>query len=395
MNLLRRVLLIGVISTLVDVGGLLALVEGAGWSVVPADAVAVAAATLVSFVLHTLRTGQSGAPWKRWFASPGAYWSTAAAALIVDVAVLWALVELLDPGWWLPLALLKIVSLAAAFVVRSSNYRNLMFRAVRDDQSTPARRPESGSEVRLSVVVPAYSEGDRIGETVSRIRSELSAVADSGGLEVVVVDDGSPDNTAAAARDAGADVVVSYEPNRGKGAAVRIGMLAASGATVAFTDADLAYAPGQIEGLLEAIEDGWDVVVGSRKHTNTMTVVRAGRLREMGGRAVNVITGVVLLGRYRDTQCGLKAFRHDVAELLFSHAVVDGFAFDVEVFHLVERYRLTLTEVPVEVENSERSTVHVVRDTTQLVRDIARIRNASRRGEYDPGDAELPGARPG
>ena len=390
MNLLRRVLLIGLLATIVDVGGLLGLVELAGWHVVPADMLAVAAATLVSFVLHTLRTGESGAPWRRWFTSPGAYWSTAAAALVVDVAVLWALVELLDPGWWLPLGVLKAVSLTAAFVVRSANYRDLMFRAVRDDQSAPARRPPPESSIRLSVVVPAFREGDRIAATVERIRSELADVADNGGLEVVVVDDGSPDDTADAARGAGADVVVSYEPNRGKGAAVREGMLAASGATVAFTDADLAYAPRQILGLLDAIEDGWDVVVGSRKHTNTLTVVRAGRLREFGGRVVNVITGVVLLGRYRDTQCGLKAFRGDVAQLLFSRAVVDGFAFDVELFHLVERYRLTLVEVPVEVENTTRSTVHVARDTSRLVRDIARIRNASRRGEYGAGDLQLP-----
>ena len=393
MNLLRRVLLIGVLATVVDVGGLLGLVELAGWNVVPADIVAVSAATLVSFGLHTIRTGASGAPWRRWFASPGAYWSTAAAALVVDVGILWALVELLDPGWWLPLGVLKAVSLSMAFLVRSTNYRNLMFRAVRDDQAVPARRPPPEADVRLSVVVPAFGEGDRIGGTVQRIRSELAEVAARGGLEIVVVDDGSPDDTAEAARAAGADVVVSYQPNRGKGAAVREGMLVASGATVAFTDADLAYAPRQIEGLLAGVEDGWDVVVGSRKHTNTLTVVKAGRLREFGGRAVNVITGIVLLGRYRDTQCGLKAFRRDVAQLLFSHAVVDGFAFDVEVFHLVERYRLTLAEVPVEVENSTRSSVHVLRDTSRLVLDIARIRNASRRGEYDLGEAELPEPR--
>ncbi len=393
MNLLRRVLLIGVISTLLDVGGLLLLVEVFDWHVVPANALAVAVATVVSFVLHALRTGHSGAPWRRWFTSPGAYWSTAAAALVADVVVLWALVELLDPGWWLPLAILKFVSLGVAFVIRSSNYRNLMFRAVREDQASPAMREPSAGDVRLSVVVPAYCEADRIGGTVERIRSELADVASGGGLEVVVVDDGSIDDTAEAARSAGADTVVSYQPNKGKGAAVREGMLVATGRTVAFTDADLSYSPSQIHGLLDAVEGGWDVVVGSRKHTNTMTVVRAGRLREFGGRIVNVFTGVVLLGRYRDTQCGLKAFRGDVSRLLFSHAVVDGFAFDVELFHLVERYRLTLTEVPVEVENSERSTVHVARDTSRLMRDLAKIRNTSRVGGYDAGVLELPPAR--
>ena len=94
--------------------------------------------------------------------------------------------------------------------------------------------------------------------------------------------------------------------------------------------------------------------------------------------SINVFTGVVLLGRYRDTQCGLKAFRRDVAQLIFSHAVVDGFAFDVEVFHLVERYRLTLTEVPVEVENSERSTVTWCVTPPAWSRDLVRIRSGRR-----------------
>ena len=112
-------------------------------------------------------------------------------------------------------------------------------------------------------------------------------------------------------------------------------------------------------------------------------MIRAGRLREIGGRIINVATGVVLLGRYRDTQCGIKAMRSDVARLVFSHSHVDGFAFDVELFHLVERYRLTLVEVPVQVLNSSRSTVHVVRDAARLVVDLFRVRTLARLGDYE------------
>lgn len=387
MNLLRRVLLFGVLATAVDVGGLLWLVEGLGWRVLPADVVAVATATVVSYLLHTA-VGSSAAPVRRWFDEPGPYWLTAAAALAADVAVLVSLVALVHPGSLPALAACKVAALAVALVVRSANYRELMFRSVRDDQARPARRAPPGGGPRLSVVIPAFREGDRIGATVARVHEELADL--DGGLEVVVVDDGSPDDTAAAARVAGAELVVSYPDNRGKGAAVREGMLAATGRTVAFTDADLSYSPRQILRLLVAVEDGWDVVVGSRQHTHTLTVVRRGRIREFGGRLVNVFTGLVLLGRYRDTQCGLKAFRRDVARLVFSNCHVDGFAFDVEVFHLVERYRLTLAEVPVEVENSERSTVHVVRDFTRLVRDLLGIRNRSRTGAYDTDVSVLP-----
>jgi dolichyl-phosphate beta-glucosyltransferase len=387
LKLLRRVLLYGVLATAVDVGGLLWLVEGLGWKVLPADVVAVATATVVSYLLHTA-VGSSAAPGRRWFDEPGPYWLTAAAALAADVTVLVSLVALLHPESVPALAACKVAALAVAVVVRSTNYRELMFRSVRDDQARPARRAAPPGGPRLSVVIPAYREGDRIGATVARVRDELADL--DGGLEVVVVDDGSPDDTAGAARAAGADLVVSYPDNRGKGAAVREGMVAATGRTVAFTDADLSYSPRQVLRLLVAVEDGWDVVVGSRQHTHTLTVVRRGRLREFGGRLVNVFTGLVLLGRYRDTQCGLKAFRRDVARLVFSNCHVDGFAIDVEVFHLVERYRLTLSEVPVEVENSERSTVHVVRDFTRLLRDLLGIRNRSRTGAYDADLGVLP-----
>jgi glycosyltransferase involved in cell wall biosynthesis len=236
---------------------------------------------------------------------------------------------------------------------------------------------------RLSVVVPAFQEAAGIASTVARLRADLDAVAADGGLEIVVVDDGSTDRTAEAAERAGADLVVRHPLNRGKGAAVRSGVLASSGRTVVFTDADLAYSPDQIPGLVAAVEDGWDVVVGSRRHTDTTTLVRARRLREVGGRAINLLTRAVLLGQYRDTQCGLKAFRSDAARVIFSRTRVDGFAFDVEVFHLVERYHLSLAEVPVRITNSASSSVDALRDALRLVRDLFLVRQWAAEGRYD------------
>ena len=128
------------------------------------------------------------------------------------------------------------------------------------------------------------------------------------------------------------------------------------------------------------------MVVGNRRHVATRTLVGAGRLREVGGRLVNVATHALLLGQYRDTQSGLKAFRADAADYLFSVGKLNGFAFDVELFHLAERRRLTLAEVPVTVENSERSTVNVVRDGFRLLRDLLRVRGFARAGAYDHDD---------
>ena len=260
---------------------------------------------------------------------------------------------------------------------------------VRRQLATRHDRPAAPGSVRLTVVLPAFGEAERIGSTVERVRRELGPLVGAGELEVVVVDDGSTDGTAAAARAAGADRVLAQTTNRGKGAAVRAGVLVAKGRTVAFTDADLAYAPAQLANLLGEVEDGWDVVVGSRHHDETTTVVRARWLREAGGRAINACTRLVLRGHHRDTQCGLKAFRSDVARVLFTHSHVDGFAFDVELYLLAERYGFSLTEVPVEVENSERSTVHVARDALRMLVDLARIRRLAGRGAYDLRPGEL------
>lgn len=270
----------------------------------------------------------------------------------------------------------------AATVTRFGFGRRARHERVRSDLQHRRERPMPPGEYRLSVVVPAFHE-ERIGDTVRRLRQDLDKIGQDGGVEIIVVDDGSHDETAARAEAAGADQVLRQPVNKGKGAAVRAGILAAKGRTRAFTDADLSYSPDQLIGLLHEVEAGWDVVVGSRRHTDTTTLVKAGRLREIGGRGINALTRLVLLGEHRDTQCGIKAFRGDTAELIFKHSHVDGFAFDVEVFHLVERYRLSLTEVSVRVENSSRSTVHVARDALRLIRDLFRIRGWSAIGVYD------------
>jgi hypothetical protein len=158
---------------------------------------------------------------------------------------------------------------------------------------------------------------------------------------------------------------------------------------VVFTDADLAYPPEQVVAVLEALEDGWDVVVGSRRHPSSADAAGASPLRVLSGRLFNLLTATVLLGQYRDTQCGLKGFRGDVGRLLFSHTRLDRFAFDVEVLHLVERYRLSLAEVPVVLVQAHGSTVRVGLDALRMVRDLFRVRRWAGRGAYDlePGEA--------
>lgn len=226
---------------------------------------------------------------------------------------------------------------------------------------------------RLSVVLPAYRAEAFVAESVRRLRRELPEL--EGSLEVVVVDDGSGDRTADEAWAGGADQVLTLPVNGGKGAAVRAGVLAARGAVVAFTDVDLAYAPPQLARLLERAEAGADVVVGSRLHVDTTTLVRARRIRELTGRLFGLLTAwLVLDGRVRDTQCGLKAFRREAGRALFAAVRTDGFAFDVEVLAIALRRHMRVEEVPVQVSNSDQSTVRVRRDALRMLLDLVRIR---------------------
>ena len=389
---LRRFGSVGLAVTVIDVGLLLVLRLGTGMPVIAADAVSITVAAWASYLLHrTITFGDD--PHLRWVREPATFaWVTVTAGLvdILFVRAGVAVASLLDAGRVSGVLVPKLIALVVAAGVRVSAYRSVLFHRVRIEQGRRPDQPAPPGAVRLSVVVPAYREGARVARTVEQLRHALAEVAASGGLEVVIVDDGSDDDTAEQARAAGADQVLVLPANRGKGAAVRAGMLAAHGRAVAFTDADLSYPPEQLLRLLAEVESGWDVVVGSRRHVETTTLVRNRRLREVSGRLFNTLTVAVLLDQYRDTQCGLKSFRADAARLLFSHALVDGFAFDVELFHLAERYRLSLAEVPVELANSTTSSVCVGLDAVRMLRDLFRVRRWAAAGRYDLDPADEP-----
>ena len=232
------------------------------------------------------------------------------------------------------------------------------------------------------MVVPAYREAGRIGDTVAALRVALSGVDAEGGAEIVVVDDGSDDGTADAARAAGADTVVELGVNRGKGEALRTGMRAAVGAVVAFTDADLAYAPEQLSGMLGEVEAGADIAVGDRRHPDSVALTDPSALRRAGSALVRSLRWGLGLGRDYDTQCGLKAFGRPAVAAVLDASVMDRFSFDVEVLFLADRLGMSVRRVPVEVVNSRVSSVRVVSDGWELALDMFRIRARALLGRY-------------
>ena len=239
--------------------------------------------------------------------------------------------------------------------------------------------------VNLSVVLPAYREQDVIAATLAALRAGLSGVASGDDLELIVVDDGSDDATAARAGAAGADRVIVLDANRGKGAAVRAGMLAAAGEAVVFTDADLQYPPDRIVAVLGRLRGEVGAVVAKRGRTG------GALLRRLGTRVVSRLAELLVLRdiavdrrHLGDTQCGLKAFRRDVAQEVFGRCKVDRFGFDVEVLLLLSLLEVPTAVVTVEATSTpRRSSVRVIRDGTGILRDLLGIRARLRRGGYD------------
>jgi dolichyl-phosphate beta-glucosyltransferase len=232
----------------------------------------------------------------------------------------------------------------------------------------------------LSVVLPAYQQANTIASAVHQVRA---ACADHvGKLEVIVVDDGSTDHTEGSARIAGADLVIRHPVNLGKGAAVRTGMLASSGQVVAFTDADMAYAPAQLLALAAAVGEGADVAVGSRRLGSSETLHQTGQIRKVTSKLFAGFVRAAIGISYSDSQCGIKAFSARVVPTLFGSARVDRFAFDVEILALADRLGLKVVEVPVTVDYGSPSTVSMVRDAPRMALDLLTVR--LRVARFDP-----------
>ncbi len=232
----------------------------------------------------------------------------------------------------------------------------------------------------VTLVVPAYNESDRLEAGLERLRAAASSGAvDLHGIEVLVVDDGSRDDTARAAARLLADLprsrVLSLPKNLGKGAAVRAGILAARGERIVFADADMAIDPAHLPELLGAL-DGADVAVGSRAVGGHVDYGR--RVRTFAGRcfnrAVRLAGGVDL----DDTQCGFKGFNRGPALLLAHLLTTNGYAFDVELLWLAKRLDLRVAVVPVRWVDVPGSTVRPLRDAARMLLDVLEARRRHR-----------------
>lgn len=236
----------------------------------------------------------------------------------------------------------------------------------------------------LSVIIPAYNEEKRLPTTLESVHAFLSETGQD--FEIIVVDDGSSDNTKAVVNDfAGTHCsvrLIAHTPNMGKGYSVREGMLKAQGEYLLLDDADGASPITEVVRLLSAVEAGADVAIGSRAKPGDETVVKALSHRKHIGNTFNLIVQSSLLPGIQDTQCGFKLFKRDVAMDLFSIARLNRYAFDVEILYLARMKGYEIAEVPINWTNIEGSKINLVTDPMNMLFEIGKVILGRMLGSY-------------
>jgi dolichyl-phosphate beta-glucosyltransferase len=247
----------------------------------------------------------------------------------------------------------------------------------------------SGAAVKsypeISVVIPAYNEEARLAPTLI----ETLQYFDAGNVsaEIIVVDDGSQDGTSALVLQLASDHdevrLIRLAANRGKGHAVRSGVVNARGQYVLFADADGSTPIAEIERLRSAIDRGAAIAIGSRAVASAEVQVRARWYRRVIGRIFHSLVSVLTVRGIKDTQCGFKMLRAEIAHDLFSRMRMDGFSFDVELLMMANRRGYSVTELPVNWTHRPGSRVSLILDSLRMARDLFIIRAYALRGDYD------------
>ena len=243
--------------------------------------------------------------------------------------------------------------------------------------------------ITYSIVIPAYNEGTRLGATLEKVLAYVHERGWNAEVEVIVVNDGSRDNTADLVRGfAARDPVlrlVENPGNRGKGYAVRNGMLNARGEIVVFSDADLSSPIEEMPKLLAALEAGADIAIGSRWLRAELQTQRQSLLRQLAGRIFNALNRIILGLRFKDTQCGFKAFTRRAAQTILPLQRIERWGFDPEILFLARKFGFRVEEVAVLWGHSGDTRIHPLLDGARMFQEMVRIRWYDLTGKYNGG----------
>jgi dolichyl-phosphate beta-glucosyltransferase len=229
----------------------------------------------------------------------------------------------------------------------------------------------------ISIVIAAYNEEHRIGESLLKVKDYVTK--QNMDYEIIVVDDGSTDNTKQLVTDYKTEIdnlkIISYPINKGKGYALRQGVLASTGEKVLVSDADLSTPIEELDKLLPLISSQeCDVAIGSRALATSTIIIKQPWWRQGMGKTFNRFVKLIVLEDFNDTQCGFKLFSKEAASSLFNNARIDRFAYDVEILSLAKYKGYRVSEVPVKWLNSPDSKVHPIFDSLKMLFDLIRIR---------------------
>jgi dolichyl-phosphate beta-glucosyltransferase len=241
------------------------------------------------------------------------------------------------------------------------------------------------SSPHLSIVIPAYNEEALIARTLECLQNYLAARPER--YEIIVVDDGSQDQTVEVVRrlqEKKVNLRLLVNPqNMGKGFSIRRGVLESNGQFIIFTDADLPYELDAIEGFLKALRDGYDLAIGSRVLPGS-DVKGVPALRYVAGQVFSWMVQAVLFSGLPDTQCGFKSFRADAAKDIFRRLTIAGFGFDVEMLFVARKRKRTIQPVPVHmIEHRQRSRVRLVKDSFTMFANLFMVRWNDLQGKYN------------
>lgn len=231
----------------------------------------------------------------------------------------------------------------------------------------------------VSIIIPAYNEEKRLPATILKIKKYVSKNRIPS--EIIVVDDGSTDSTAAVAQKQKVRLILNGK-NRGKGYSIANGIKKARGSVMLFTDADLSTPITFLSGFLKQHKAGADVVVASRDIPGSNVKVPQNALRETGGKIFNLFVRAVTWLPIHDTQCGFKSFTRKAAKTVFSRQTINGFGFDVEILFIAKKHGLKTVEFPVDWYNSPATKVSFLRDSTRMFMELFKVRMNDLRGLY-------------